>query len=195
MGDLTQRGLGDFSFFQIVHQSNFNAPAERVFEALCGDISPWWGTPYLLDANSKSMVLEPRPGGRLMERWSDQALQCEEEGAIWGIVQQIADAELLVVHGLLGMDWPNNSEVQIDLLRQGGNGDQTLLKLTHKCWGVLTQQLCDSYKYGWDDLFGKRLKAWVERGERRGIGHEPLPWLDATPPPAPPPGEAGEDDD
>jgi hypothetical protein len=184
MGDLTQRGLGDFGFFEIVLQLTLNARAEKVFAALCGDISPWWGAPYLLDANSKGVVLEPRPGGRLMERWSEKAQQCEEEGAIWGIVQQIADAELISIHGPLGMDWPTVCELQFDLLPQGLQDETTLLKLTHRAWGIVSQAQRDNFEYGWDDLLNKRLRAWVERAERLGVGHEPLPWL--YPPQTPP---------
>lgn len=174
----TQRGLQDFSYFEIVQDYTFAASLEKVFAACIGDISPWWGAPYLLDANAKQMLLEPRPGGALFEQWSKEAKQAQREGAVWGTVMEIADAELIVLHGAMGMDWPCQNYVRFDFLASHRDERATEMKLTHRCWGMVTAEQHENYSYGWEDLLGKRLRAWVERGEPRGIGYEPVPWME-----------------
>lgn len=190
----TQRGLQDFSYFEIVQEITLEASLEKVFSACIGDLSPWWGAPYLQDANSKHVILEPRPGGGLFEQWSEEALQCQREGAVYGTVMEIADAELIVIHGPFGMDWPTQSHVRLDFLKNAGKDRATDLKLTHRCYGMISAAQHENFRFGWDDLLNSRLRAWVERGEPLGIGFEPVPWLQgAIPPPADPGLDDGED--
>jgi uncharacterized protein YndB with AHSA1/START domain len=173
MSDNTQRGMQEFSYFEIVQRHDLDAQPDKVFAALVGDLSPWWGAPYLLDAAARRVVLEPRPGGRLYEEWSDLPKQCEQEGAIWGTVFEIADAELIILQGAMGMPWPTQCQVRFDI---EARGDGTSLKLTHRAWGRASSRTRDSYEAGWEDLLDRRLRAWVERGERLGIDSEQLPW-------------------
>jgi hypothetical protein len=39
--------------------------------------------------------------------------------------------------------------------------------------GEVGPEMEQGYGAGWADLLGHRLRAWVEDGERRGLGHEP----------------------
>jgi len=176
-------GLGEFSYFHIEQVCDLRASVQTVFKALINDISPWWGAPYLLDAAAKRVVLEPWPGGQLYEQWSEQALRCNREGALWGTVCEIADDELIALRGPLGLDWPAMCELRIMVeeisgseLGMAGGASATRLKLSHRALGKITAEEKERYVYGWDDLINKRLRAWVERGERLGVGHEPLPW-------------------
>lgn len=181
----TQRGMQEFSYMEIEHQLRLGASPAHVFGALCGDLSAWWGAPYLQDAASLRVVLEPRPGGRLYEVWSDEPGQCAEEGALWGVVTQIADAELIVLEGGIGMPWPVLGHVTFELKPVGGertSAPQSDLRLNHRAWGKVSEAMRESYDWGWKDLLSRRLRSWVERGERMGIGHEPLPWDEVEPP-------------
>jgi uncharacterized protein YndB with AHSA1/START domain len=172
-------GIGEFSFFHIERDFELRAPLESVFAALINDISPWWGAPYLLDAAARGMTLEPWPGGRLYESWSESARVAKVEGAIWARVAEIADDELITLIGPLGLDWPTNCELRLRLSRlDGAEADGTRLNLRHRALGRISTDQHENFEHGWGDLLGKRLRAWVERGERLGIGHEPLPWAD-----------------
>jgi hypothetical protein len=48
-------------------------------------------------------------------------------------------------------------------------GKGTLLKLSHRATGEVTQDTEKNYGGGWQDLLGTRLRAFVERGERPGL--------------------------
>jgi uncharacterized protein YndB with AHSA1/START domain len=185
MGDSTQRGLHDFRYFEIEQVVTLEAPPARVFEALTGDLSNWWGAPYLMAASAKRVVLEPHPGGRLLECWSEKPQQCEEEGALWGVVQDIADAELIVLTGAMGMPWPTMGQVTFEFKPyddSAAGGQRCVLTLRHQAYGPLSEAVRDHYEYGWADLLNRRLRQWIERGEPCGIGHEPLPWIGYQPP-------------
>lgn len=168
-------GIGEFSYFHIEQSFEIRAPLPRVFAALLGDLSPWWGAPYLLDAAALSMTLEPWPGGRLFEGWSEKAQVVQAEGAIWAQVTEIADNELIALAGPLGLDWPVQGELRLQFSGEPDKAPATLL-LRHRAFGKISSEQHENFEYGWRDLFGRRLRAWVERGERLGIGHEPLPW-------------------
>jgi hypothetical protein len=47
------------------------------------------------------------------------------------------------------------------------------MKFSHRAFGALDEQAQANYAAGWSDLLDVRLRAFVERGERYGLGHEP----------------------
>jgi uncharacterized protein YndB with AHSA1/START domain len=53
------------------------------------------------------------------------------------------------------------------------HGEATVLRLSHRAVGELTEQQQGNYGRGWHDLLGRRLKAFVEHGERLGIRAAP----------------------
>ena len=65
------------------------ASRERVWEALTGEVSAWWGAPYLLlddapAAETFSLIAEPRVGAPVLETLGDQQ-------AMWGVVNGLSD--------------------------------------------------------------------------------------------------------
>ena len=142
------------------------APRAKVFDALTGDVSPWWGRPYTQDAERiESLVIEPELGGRFMEKWSD------EDGAVWCVVTNFLRDRRLILQGTMAMPGATFGSIRFDL--EDGPDSGTLLKLSHHAIGEVTDTMRDGYDAGWTDLLGRRLKAWVESGERMGLGHEP----------------------
>jgi len=141
------------------------APRAKVFAALTGELSAWWGRPYIQDSDHVSnVVLEPRLGGRFLERWG------EDEGAIWCVVTSIKKNDHILLQGSMAMPGAVYGVIRMDLEDTKGG---TRLKLSHRAIGEVSEELQHSYVGGWKDLLDVRLRAWVERGVKLGLGHEP----------------------
>lgn len=151
-------------FLQIEQEIIIEVPPARVFEALTNEVSAWWGAPYLISDEAKSLTLEPKIGGRFYEDWGDGA------GALWGLVTSFKQNEWIEVSGSIGMSGVVNGVVCFELQAQS-NG--TLIKLSHRAMGEVNEELQTGYAGGWHDLLAVRLKAFVEHGIQYGIGHEP----------------------
>jgi uncharacterized protein YndB with AHSA1/START domain/DNA-binding transcriptional ArsR family regulator len=136
------------------------APPKRVFAALTDHIGHWWGAPYLRDKDrAVDFVLEPRPGGRVVEVWGDG------EGAVWAEVTRIRPPEVLEITGRIGMTGPAYSVVSFELAARGKG---TVVTLTHQAIGDVDEETEADYREGWEDLLGNRLKPYVEAGTRSG---------------------------
>jgi DNA-binding transcriptional ArsR family regulator/uncharacterized protein YndB with AHSA1/START domain len=133
----------------------------RVFEALTHDVAAWWGSPYLMAEAAQDIIFEPKLGGRFYEVWG------EHEGVLYATVTGLKQAERLELTGPMGMGGAVHGLFSFELTphRQG-----TLLRLSHKAFGEVTEETQANYAQGWQDLLGVRLKAFVEKGERSGIG-------------------------
>jgi len=139
------------------------APA-RVFEALTTEVQAWWGAPYLISEKTKVLILEPKLGGRFYEDWGDG------QGGLWGTVTQVRKDEVLEITGPIGMGGPVHAVIRYILEAKGAT---TLLKFSHRAIGQFDDNTLGGYTAGWNDLLAVRLKSWVEKGERMGLGHEP----------------------
>lgn len=150
---------------QIEQEIRLAAPPERVYRALLGDITPWWGRPYVHAAHQvQSIEIEPRLGGHFRERWS------EGEGAIWATVTRLKKNQQLMLAGPMAM--PGAVHGVMNFLLEP-DGDQTVLKFSHHAIGQIAEETAAGYDMGWKDLLGTRLRAWVENEQRLGLGHEP----------------------
>jgi DNA-binding transcriptional ArsR family regulator/uncharacterized protein YndB with AHSA1/START domain len=147
---------------QVEQEVTINAPAERVFEALTNDISPWWGAPYLITEAPQSIILEPKVGGRMYEESG------AGEGALWAMVTAIKKNEHLELTGPIGMSGALHSIATINL-EPKNEGEATLVKFSHQAIGQLGEETQANYNAGWQDLLGVRLKAFVETGQRHGL--------------------------
>ncbi len=164
-------GLLDFGYFEIRHQIHFGVTPANLFDALTGDLSPWWGAPYLVRAGATGMHLDPQLGGLMYESWP-------QGGALWGEVHEILPDEMLELQGPLGFAWPTRCKLRIEL---AAHARGTRLSFLLKVLGNITREQHLEFDEAWLELLGDRLKAFVERGERRGIGYERLPWLNLPP--------------
>lgn len=145
---------------QVEQEVTINAAPERVFAALTGQVSAWWGAPYLLTDAPQAIILEPTVGGRLYE------VSGEGEGALWATVTAIRKNHWLELTGPVGMSGAMHSVVSFALEPKG---EATVVKLTHHAVGELGEDTEANYGAGWQELVGVRLKAFVERGERQGL--------------------------
>jgi DNA-binding transcriptional ArsR family regulator/uncharacterized protein YndB with AHSA1/START domain len=161
----TPQSQGSLGHLVVEQDILIEAPRAKVFDALTGDLSAWWGRPYIQDVSrAQSVVLEPHLGGRFLEKWSD------EEGAIWCTVTNLKKNERLILQGSMAMSGAVFGVIRFDLEDAPAG---TRLKLSHRAMGEVNPDLQQGYHGGWEDLLQRRLRAWVERGERMGLGHEP----------------------
>lgn len=151
-------------FLHIEQEIRIEASPSRVFEALTNNVSAWWGAPYLISDEAKSLVMEPNIGGRFYEDWGNGA------GTLWGLVTSIKQDEWIEVRGSMAMSGVVTGVLRFELEAQG---IATLVKLSHRAIGEVNEELQAGYNDGWHDLIAVRLKALLEEGMKYGIGHEP----------------------
>lgn len=136
------------------------APRVAVWDAITGDVSPWWGAPYLLLPHARSIHVEPRLGGSVRE-------EAAEAAALWGLVTLVDPPRTIAWQGPMGMGPTATGRVTIGLEDSPGHG--TVVMLEHEAMGVLGDDTQASYDHGWTDLL-QRLRILLETGEAYGVG-------------------------
>jgi hypothetical protein len=132
------------------------APLEIAFEALLEELGPGGEMP---DGKPFPMVIEPWPGGRWYRDLGNNS------GHFWGHVQVIKPPALLELCGPMFMSFPGVNHVQYRLTAEG---DGTRLKLMHRAFGQIPQEVMENAGGGWE--YGlKRVREIAERlkNERR----------------------------
>ena len=140
--------------FLITQEIELNAPREKVFASLL-DVDGWW-CHYHAEKCKPKLVLEPFAGGRFYE------ISPEGE-SFFGQVTQIKSPELLRLSGPLGMARLPVMSVYEYLLEE--RDKKTVLKLTHRAYGILDPQWHKAHDAGWRELWTS-LKNFVETGQR-----------------------------
>jgi uncharacterized protein YndB with AHSA1/START domain/DNA-binding transcriptional ArsR family regulator len=152
-GDQTVRS------FSIVQEVAIKAPPAKVYAALTRHLSAWWGAPFLLGADTRDLTLDARPGGHLFEAWG-------KGGTIWATVTAARPGELVDLEGHMGIAGAVAGRVRFEVAPDAGG---SRVKLTHQAVGLFAAESEANYGGGWQDLLGRRLKAFVETGERLGL--------------------------
>lgn len=151
--------------FTIEQAVLLSVPPGPVFDALTLHISAWWGAPYIRSHDATRIVLEPQPGGRLVEEWGHR------QGFVRGIVTAIRQDERLELSGRLAGGDPLPSLAEIALSHAPGG---TRLSFVHRgAWMLQGESTVTACAAAWRQLLGVRLKAFVERGVRSGIADHP----------------------
>jgi uncharacterized protein YndB with AHSA1/START domain len=140
----------------------------RVFSALTTGVSMWWGFPYIEREDASDLVMEPRLGGRFLERWSRDGT--ENHGALLGLVVAIDKPRLLRIQGSFGMS--KNSILGLLSIELTATKEGTLLHLTFHAHGNFDEGEQLRFGRGWHDLAG-RLKFFVEEGHAKGVRYDP----------------------
>lgn len=154
---------------RVEQEIKISASPDKVFHALVHNTAAWWGMPYLRNPQSSQLIIEPRLGGLMYESWGT-----ENEGVECARVTTYKENEVLELNGRFGLDGAVVSVAHFELRV---DGKTTTLALSHHIIGELDEQTQQMYSFGWNDLLATRLKAFVEKGERYGIGHPPPPGL------------------
>ncbi len=130
------------------------ANIESVWIALTEQVNSWWSKDYFASA-ADSINLEPRLGGRLFEDLGNG------QGLTWYHVQAIEAPKLLCLSGYVFPNFggPTLSLLQIDLEQKD---DKTLVKICDGIIGHISEKTQSNVRGGWEDLFNKGLKGFVE---------------------------------
>ena len=104
------------------------------------------------DGKPFPMVIEPWPGGRYRDLGNNA-------GHLWGHVQVIKPPTLIELCGPMFMSYPAINHVQYRLTAEG---DGTRLKLTHRAFGPIPQEVQEGVVEGWNYRL-KRARDLAER--------------------------------
>ncbi len=110
------------------------APADVVFETILQPHGPM---------KEMNMKLEAWVGGRWFRDLGNNT------GHLWGHVQVIKPPKVLELVGPTMMSYPVASHVQYRLVEQGGG---TLLKFTHRAFGMIEPGLQENVTKGWGEM-------------------------------------------
>lgn len=132
-----------------------------VFAALTAEVDAWWGKPFLSE-KAIGLTLDARVGGQFVERWP-------RGGRLLAVVSGLdkdrrleltGPLHLGVVYGLVEFD-----------LEDATRG--TRLRFSHRAIGQVDPEVIEAFRGGWVELLDERLRAYLQRGERRGIAGGP----------------------
>ncbi len=137
--------------------------ADEAFRLYTQEIGKWWptGTHSLGQDKVATVVIEPRAGGRIYERWQDGTEK------LWGTVS-VWEAPLKLVHSWhVSTDAEHASEVEVRFTSLGAN--KTRVTLEHRHWERMTgekaQATRDSYDTGWNGVFIERYGNFAGKAE------------------------------
>jgi uncharacterized protein YndB with AHSA1/START domain len=141
-----------------------DAPPAHAFDVWTSRISQWWPADHTVTAApGLTVVLEPRPGGRIFER----TLAGDEHD--WGEVTVWEPPSRLVYLWHLRRDRADATEVEIRFLDRAGEG--TRVEIEHRGWEALGadgEDWRDRNHGGWATL----LPHYIAAAE---AGREPAP--------------------
>lgn len=155
----------DVQRLQVTQQIKIGASPDRCFEALAGDISSWWGSPYLIiDRPETRLVVEPRLGGLVAEHAADHDY-------VWGTVSELRPGRLVAWTGRLGLGPAATGTVSYSLTPSDTG---TTVDLVHESIGPFAPDEERCYSHGWRDLL-LRLKVSLEEGVWYGAAGKNCP--------------------
>jgi uncharacterized protein YndB with AHSA1/START domain len=137
-------------------------PLDRAFALFTGGIAEWWPQAgSLADAPGRAsgtVVLEPRPQGRIYRRHDDGSVEFWGEVTVWEPPHRL----LLTWQPATGTAAATEVEVRFT-----PEGDLTRVDLEHRGWESLGEYGKDSraeYDSGWDDVLRKYAAAGADNG-------------------------------
>ena len=128
----------------------------RVWKALINQTGAWWPRGFFTDERAVTMKFEPKLGGLLYEDWG------KGRGRTWFRIETFDPPRMLEMSGTLFSSFggPGITTVRIEV-EAAGKG--TLFKLSDAMFGRVDRGTKRSFEEGWNELFAKALKSFVER--------------------------------
>lgn len=148
----------EYGIARIEVEIPINAPLERVWDAMTGDVSTWWPKEFYAGANAKSYHIEAELGGRMYEDWGDG------NGLVWATVIGLDKPNW--IH-LVGHMSPPYAGPAVNMLRLEleEHGKTTTLKLSDTVSGRVDDKMRAEMHEGWIALFEKAMKPYIESGK------------------------------
>jgi uncharacterized protein YndB with AHSA1/START domain len=132
------------------------AAPQHVYECFMNDIARWWSASWVMGGpNTVGLLIEAQPGGRLLESWKDGG------GCVWATVQSISPGRMINFSIPDGVMWSGPGMFKLSFeADEAGTG--TLLKLSHYCFTMYSEDAHSGYVQGWTELIGTRLRDYAE---------------------------------
>lgn len=134
-----------------------DCPAEHAFDVWTTGIDRWWPGDHTVSGDADlTVVLEPRPGGRIFER---RASGVEHD---WGAVTIWEPPTRLGYTWHLNRDASDATDVEIRFIAQGDTA--TTVEIEHRGWerlGAEGQSWRDRNNGGWSTLLPRFIAAAV----------------------------------
>jgi hypothetical protein len=132
---------------------------EEIYDAITGDISPWWD--HSFSEKPYRLFIEPKPGGGFYEIFNEKG-----EGVLHATVIFARRGEMLRFEGPLGLSGRAVTLVCTYALRPAG-ADSTRLELAVRCSGEVEEGLSGVVQNVWRHFLFERFKPYIESGEFR----------------------------
>jgi uncharacterized protein YndB with AHSA1/START domain len=148
----------DVHTINLVKEIEIAAPIDIAWEAVLDELGPESQMP---GGKPFPFKLEAWPGGRWFRDLGPGS------GHLWGHVQVIRPPALIEICGPMFMSYPATNFVQYRLTPlEGGGGQRTKLKLTHRAMGLIPHDDREGVEQGWAygleriiELAGRRMAA------------------------------------
>jgi DNA-binding transcriptional ArsR family regulator/uncharacterized protein YndB with AHSA1/START domain len=134
---------------EVEPEVRIEAPPARVCEAITTGIGGWWSHTFF----DGKVRLEPEVGGRFWEDAGDRA-------ALYALVQAIEPPRLLRLSGPMGMTGAVVGSIAFTL-DGAGDGDATVVRLSHRAYGDVDADTEASYGEGWRSLLDVELRRYL----------------------------------
>lgn len=162
---LREEHMEEIRHLHVSQQIKIDAPASTCFAALTGDLSEWWGAPYLLLDTPQTRIIGGDHLGAIVREISP------DREVAWGFVSEIAQDAVVGWTGRIALGSAASGTVRYKLT---ADDDGTIVDLDHESIGVFPAESLDSYATGWHDLL-HRLKSLLEDGTRYGLAGKNCP--------------------
>lgn len=133
--------------------------AEEIFDAMTGDILPWWD--HHFSEHPKSLRIEPWPGGRFIEEFDDKG-----NGALHATVIFVDRPKTIRYDGPLGLT--GRALNNVVTYEYSPRGDSTEVKVTVQLQGAIDEEWAKIVDGVWHHFLIEALKPYVEAGKHRG---------------------------
>lgn len=132
------------------------AGAERVWQAMTGEIDRWWLPDFRVTGAPKAVVFEAEVGGRVYEDMGGGA------GLEWFRVISLTPHQSLHLAGQICPPFGGPATAMLYVIFEAMDATHTLLKITNAMVGNVSDGAISEIHSGWRMLFEKGLKEYVE---------------------------------
>jgi len=147
---------GQFNVFAFDQKVTLPGAPEVIFDAITGDISPWWD--HSFSEKPYQFYIEPKPGGGFYEIFNP-----EGEGVLHATVTAAERGKLLRFDGPLGLA---GRAVQVVTTYQfEAAGDSTRLTVSVHSAGEIDAKLNEIVKKVWYHFMIEQFKPYIESGK------------------------------
>lgn len=142
----------EVSAFVIDKEVRLSAPPMQVWEALTGDISPWWD--HTFSASPHALFIEPKPGGGFFEYFDEHG-----HGVRHAVVTWADPGKKLTLVGPLGLE--GYAFDMTHALTLTADGDQTVLHARISGFGEVQEGWPEAVDGVWTHFLEERLVPFV----------------------------------